>query len=294
MADVMIADTAPAPARVAQDFSLEATRPTVDEVTRLADLVPPGTMVYLTAVPHQSAAELTQAAARVRRAGLEPVAHIAARRLAGLDEMRDLLKALREEADMRRLLVIGGDIDNAGPLPNALAVIRQGNLRGLGFEEIGIGGYPEPHPRIAPGRLEAALDEKIALAVVQGLRVHIVSQFSFSPEHIQAWLRQLRGCGMNWPVRIGLVGPTSVPALLRFARRCGVNASLRGLVSGAATSLIGHVGPGRIIDALSEADNLGDIALHYFSFGGTVETARFACQAAVGRHDAHRAMACAN
>jgi methylenetetrahydrofolate reductase (NADPH) len=99
---------------------------------------------------------------------------------------------------------------------------------------------------------------------------------------------------MNWPVRIGLVGPTSVPALLRFARRCGVNASLRGLVSGAATSLIGHVGPGRIIEALSEADNLGDIALHYFSFGGTVETARFACQAAAGRHDAHRAMARAN
>ncbi len=192
---------------------------------------------------------------------------------------------------MRRLLVIGGDIDSAGPLPDALAVIRQGNLRGLGFEEIGIGGYPEPHPRIAPGRLEAALDEKIALAVAQGLRVHIVSQFSFSPERILAWLRQLRGCGIAWPVRVGLVGPTSVPALLRFARRCGVNASLRGLVSGVATSLIGHVGPGRIIDALSAADDLGDIALHYFSFGGTVETARYACQAAAGRHDVHRAMA---
>ena len=118
-----------------------------------------------------------------------------------------------------------------------------------------------------------------------------MSQFSFSPERIQAWLRQLRGCGIVWPVRVGLVGPTSVPALLRFARRCGVNASLRGLVSGVATSLIGHVGPDRIIEALSEAEDLGNIALHYFSFGGTVETARYACQAAAGRHDAHRAMA---
>jgi methylenetetrahydrofolate reductase (NADPH) len=291
MVAIMTVETVPIPDRIAQGFSLEATRPTADEVARLADHVPPSTMVYLTAVPHQSAAELTQAAARLRRAGLEPVAHIAARRLAGLGEMRDLLKALRGEADMRRLLVIGGDVDNAGPLPDALAVIRQGNLRGLGFEEIGIGGYPEPHPRIPPGRLEAALDEKIALAVVQGLRVHIVSQFSFSPERIQAWLRQLRGCGINWPVRIGLVGPTSVPALLRFARRCGVNASLRGLVSGVATSLVGHVGPGRIIGTLSGADDLGKIALHYFSFGGTVETARYACEAAAGRHDAHRAMA---
>jgi methylenetetrahydrofolate reductase (NADH) len=289
--DVMTADTAPAPDGIAQRFSLEATRPTANEVARLADTVPPGTMVYVTAVPNQSAAEQAQAAARLRRAGLEPVAHIAARRLASLDQLQDLLKALREEADMRRLLVIGGDVDSSGPLPDALSVIRHGNLRGLGFEEIGIGGYPEPHPRIAPGRLEAALDEKIALAVAQGLRVHIVSQFSFSPERILSWLGQLRGCGITWPVRVGLVGPTSVPALLRFARRCGVNASLRGLVSGTATSLIGHVGPGRIIDALSAADDLGDIALHYFSFGGTVETARYACQAAAGRHDVHRAMA---
>ncbi len=287
----MTADIAPTPDRLARRFSLEATRPTADEIARLADTVPAGTMVYLTAVPHQSAAELTLSAARLRRAGLEPVAHIAARRLASLDDLHDLLKALRGEAGMRQLLVIGGDIDAAGPLPDALAVILHGNLRGLGFEEIGIGGYPEPHPRIAPGRLEAALDEKIALAVAQGLRVHIVSQFSFSPERILAWLRQLRGCGIAWPVRVGLVGPTSVPALLRFARRCGVNASLRGLVSGVATSLVGHVGPGRIIDALSAADDLGDVALHYFSFGGTVETARYACQAAAGRHDAHRAMA---
>ncbi len=283
--------TAPGPGNVGQGFSLEATRPSADEIARLADTVPPGTAVYVTAVPSQSAAEQVQAAVRLRRAGLEPVAHIAARRLASVGQMRDLLMALRDEADTRRLLVIGGDVDTTGPLPDALSVIRQGNLRGLGFEEIGIGGYPEQHPRITPGRLEAALDEKIALAVAQGLRVHIVSQFSFSPDSILAWLRQLRGCGINWPVRAGLVGPTSVPSLLRFARRCGVNASLRGLASGAATALIGHVGPGRIIEALSAAEDLGDIALHYFSFGGTVETARYACEAAAGRHDVHRAMA---
>lgn len=289
--DMRTVDRAPVPALVAQRFSLEATRPTADEVARLKDTVPSGTLVYVTAVPSQTAAEQVQAAARLRRAGLEPVAHIAARRLASLGAMRDLLKGLRDEADMRQLLVIGGDVETSGPLPDALAVIRQGNLRALGFEEIGVGGYPEGHPRIAPGRLEAALDEKIAIAVAQGLRVHIVSQFSFSPDRILAWLKQLRGCGMAWPVRIGVVGPTSVPALLRFARRCGVNASLRGLVSGAATSLVGHVGPGRIIEALSAADDLGDIALHYFSFGGTVETARYACEAAAGRHGAHRAMA---
>ena len=78
-----------------------------------------------------------------------------------------------------------------------------------------------------------------------------------------------------------------MPALLRYAKRCGVNASLRGLMSGAAAGLIGQVvgsvGPDRIIDALAAASDLGDAAPHYFSFGGAIETARYACEAAAGR-----------
>src|SRR5690606_17326092 len=219
------------------------------------------------------------------------VAHIAARRLSGPDVLQQLLAGLRGEADVRRLLVIGGDVEPVGPFPDALSVIQKGRLREAGIEEIGVGAYPEGHPRISPGRLEGALDEKLASAAALGLRVHIVSQFSFDPDRIIAWLKQLRTCGITTPVRVGMAGPTSVPALLRFARRCGVNASLRGLVSGVATSLVGHVGPARIVEALAARDDLGDIAPHYFSFGGTIATARFACQAAAGVHDADRAMA---
>jgi len=266
-------------------FSLEATRPDADEVARLAAILPAGTSVYVSAVPTVGPAELISIAANLRKAGLEPVAHIAARRLPGADVLQNLLAGLREEADVRRLLVIGGDVDPAGPFADALAVIQKGRLREAGIEEIGIGAYPEGHPHISAGRLEGALDEKLATAAALGLRVHIVSQFSFAPDRIVAWLKQLRTCGIAAPVKVGLAGPTSVPALLRFARRCGVNASLRGLMSGVATSLIGHVGPDRIVDALAARDDLGDIAPHYFSFGGTIETARYACQAAAGARD---------
>ena len=179
-------------------------------------------------------------------------------------------------------------------LPDALAVIQKGHLREAGIEEIGIGAYPEGHPRISAGRLEAALDEKIAAATALGLRVHIISQFSFSPERILTWLKQLRACGIGKPVKIGMAGPTSVPALLRYAKRCGVAASLRGLVSGAVSGLVGHVGPGRIIETLSAAGDFGDVAPHYFSFGGTLETAHYACEAAAGRHGVGRAMARSN
>lgn len=274
----------------ARRFSLEATRPDADEVARLAAILPAGTRVYVSAVPTVGPAELISIAANLRKAGLEPVAHIAARRLPGAGVLQDLLAGLRGEADVRRLLVIGGDVDPVGPFGDALAIIRKGRLREAGIEEIGIGAYPEGHPRISAGRLEAALDEKLAIAAALGLRAHIVSQFSFAPDRIVTWLKQLRTCGIATPVKVGLAGPTSVPALLRFAKRCGVNASLRGLMSGVATSLIGHVGPDRIVDTLAARDDLGDIAPHYFSFGGTIETARYACQAAAGWHDAHRAL----
>lgn len=275
----------------AGQFSLEATRPHAAEIAALADLLPAGTPVYFSAVPTVTPHELVAAAALLRKAGLEPVVHIAARRIVSADDLRDLLSGLREQADVRRLLVIGGDVDAAGPFHDALAVIQKGRLRESGIDEIGIGAHPEGHPRIPPVRLEAALDEKIAAARAQGLKVHIVSQFSFSPERILAWLKQLRVSGIRCPVKVGMAGPTSVPALFRYAKRCGVSASMRGLMSGAAASLVGHVGPDRILDALAAADGLGDAAPHYFSFGGTVETARYACEVARGTHGTGRAMA---
>jgi methylenetetrahydrofolate reductase (NADPH) len=270
------------PGAFARSFSLEATRPSAAEIASLAGILPKGTRVYLTAVPKTDIRELAAAAGALRKAALEPVAHIAARRLTGLAQLSELLAALRGEADMRRLLVIGGDVDLAGPFTDALALIEKGRLREAGIEEIGIGGYPEGHPRIAQNLLESALDRKIAAASAAGLGVDIVSQFSFSAERIRGWVKKLRASGITVPVHVGLAGPASVTALLRYAKRCGVSASLRGLMSGAAAGLVRNAGPDSIIETLAAAAEPGT-APHYFSFGGVVETARYACAAAAGR-----------
>jgi len=291
---MLVPAPAPGAAVFTQHFSLEATRPSAAEIAALTGIVPPETPIYFSAVPTITRQEIVAAAVSLRKTGLEPIIHIAARRFASAAALQEMLSALRSEADVRQLLVIGGDVDAPGAFSDALAIIQKGRLREAGIEEIGIGAYPEGHPRIPAGRLESALDEKIAAATAHGLRVHIVSQFSFSPERILSWLRRVRAGGISKPVKIGMAGPTNVPALLRYAKRCGVAASLRGLVSGVASGLVGHVGPDRIIEALSVAGNLGDVAPHYFPFGGTLETARYACEAAAGRHGASRAMARSN
>jgi methylenetetrahydrofolate reductase (NADPH) len=261
----------------AREFSLEATRPSAADITALAGILARGTQLYLSAVPTQSFAQHVEVAAATRRAGLEPVAHLPARRFASAGELADVLACMRGDADLRCVLTVAGDAAVAGPFPDALALIQGGKLREAGIEEVGIAGYPEGHPSITADKLEAALDQKIAAARAAGLNVHIVSQFSFDPDAIVAWLARLRKCGITVPVKVGMAGPTSIPSLLRYAKRCGVGASLKGLVSGAATSLLGHVGPDRIIDALAAAKGeIGAAHPHYFSFGGVVATARYA------------------
>ncbi|MGH6790676.1 MAG: methylenetetrahydrofolate reductase [Pseudolabrys sp.] len=261
----------------AREFSLEATRPSAADIASLAGILKRGTQLYLSAVPSQSFEQHVEVAATVRRAGLEPVAHLPARRFASTAELAGVLARLRGEADLRRVLVVAGDAATAGPYADTLALIQGGKLRDAGIEEIGIAGYPEGHPTITADKIEAALDQKIAAARAAGLSVHIVSQFSFDPEAIVAWLVRLRKCGIAAPVKVGMAGPTSIPALLRYAKHCGVGVSLKGLMSGAASSLLGHVGPDRIVAALEAARNeIGEAHPHYFSFGGVAETARYA------------------
>jgi methylenetetrahydrofolate reductase (NADPH) len=261
----------------ASRFSLEATRPDEREVAALADIVPRDTEVYLSMVPGQDLKQHAEVAGWVRRHGLEPVPHLPARRIASRDALIDFLARFQGEANGRRALVVAGDVTPQGPFTDALALMRTGLLQKARILEVGIAGYPEGHPKIPAEKITASFRDKIAEAGQSGLRLHIVSQFSFAPDNIVTWIAGLRAQGITLPVKVGMAGPAGIAALLRYAKRCGVSASLTGLMSGAALGLIGNLGPDKIIDALAAASDLGDIRAHYFSFGGVSDTGRYAC-----------------
>src|SRR5262245_18357621 len=60
-------------------FSIEATRPTTDEIAVLSAIAPKGTRVYVSAVPTRPFQEVLDSAIRLKAAGFSPVPHIAAR-----------------------------------------------------------------------------------------------------------------------------------------------------------------------------------------------------------------------
>jgi methylenetetrahydrofolate reductase (NADPH) len=265
--------------------SFEATRPSDAEIDALAAVAAPATAVYVSALPSRPPQEQIAIARRLAARGFEPVPHLAARNFAGTIALDDYLARLVEEAGVRRLLVIGGDRDApAGSFHHAIEVIESGLPQSRGIREIGIAGYPEGHPRVAATEIDRALAAKIEAAAATGLGVHIVSQFAFSPEPILAFVARLRERGIEQPVRVGVAGPASVATLMRYAAICGVAASARALArnAGLAKHLFGASAPDTIIRALAAAQ-LGDIAPHFFTFGGLGSTARWASAATAGR-----------
>jgi len=282
-------ETAASIAAFMRAASLEATRPNAQDVEALKAALPAGTPVYLSAVLTRPQEEVVAQAALVRAAGLEPVPHLAVRNFASAEALARFLDRLNGEAGVRRLLVIAGDrAEPAGPFHGALEAIDSGLISRRGIAEIGISGYPDGHPRIADHELDRLLAAKLEAAGQTGLKVDIVTQFCLDAAPILAWLRRLRDHGIDHPVHVGLAGPTSLTTLMRYARRCGVRASTRGLArnAGLIKHLLGAAAPDGIVRALVDANRdgeLGDVAPHFFSFGGIGATARWAAAAAAGR-----------
>ena len=209
-------------------FSLEATRPSADDVDALAAIAPAGTHVYLSAVWTRPPQEVVAAAALLRRAGLEPVPHLAVRNIASVSALDEFLAELAAEAGVRRLLVIAGDSDKpAGAFRSAIEVIDGGALRRHGISEIGIAGYPDGHPA-SRSKTSTARRRQDQRRRDDRAAVHIVTR-SVSMRRRSRRDARLRDFGIEHPVRVGLAGPTSLATLLRYAKRCGVCASAQGL-----------------------------------------------------------------
>jgi methylenetetrahydrofolate reductase (NADPH) len=274
------ADPVEAIADFIRGFSLEATRPSANDIAALAGVAAGGTRVYVSAVPTRPPQEAIIAAVALRQAGFEPVPHLAVRNFATELELADFLARMNGEAGVTRALVIAGDrAEPAGGFHSAIEVIDGGALRRHGITEIGIAGYPDGHPRISQQDLDRALADKIRAAETTGMAVHVVTQFCFDPATVLRWIGRLRAFGLEHPVRVGLAGPTNLATLLRYAQRCGVRASAQGLArqAGLVRQLFAMSAPDAMVRALAEArDDIGDVALHFFSFGGLARTARWA------------------
>jgi methylenetetrahydrofolate reductase (NADPH) len=260
--------------------SLEMGAHRPQDARDIAALLPAGTPVYVNHLPRHKLLDTLPTLIAVREAGLEPIPHIAARRIRDRAELQSFLTRAAGDAGVRKALILGGDEPAAlGAYADGAALLREGLLAASGLREIALPGYPEGHPRIASAALERAFAEKLSLAAAQGLGTYVVTQFSFAPARVIEYCAGLARSAPSVPVYVGLAGPTNPVALLRFAQRCGVSASLRALRTQGmdAVRLVTHTDPADQLTALAHycavhAD-CNVVGVHLFTFGGVTSSA---------------------
>ena len=258
--------------------SLELSPRELHRAADVAALLPANTCIYIPSLPGLPLARTLDAVAAIRAAGLDPVPHVSARRILNAEDFRSFLADAVQRYGVHRVLLLGGDEPRAkGPFNDSLEVLESGVLAASGIREIGVGGYPEGHPRIS--NLTEAFEKKRRLAREQGLGLYVVTQFSFAPNRVVEYCAGLARSAPEVSIYAGIAGPTDPAALARYAQRCGVSVSLRALktLGSGIARLVTNSDPREQLIALArysllrEPSNLAGV--HIYSFGGAVKTA---------------------
>jgi methylenetetrahydrofolate reductase (NADPH) len=241
---------------------------------QLGDNFAVGCDVTITFLPGDNFRGNVETAVALRRAGYNPVPHIAARELASREALDDFLARLSGEADVKRVLLVAGDVAGArGPFKASRDLAATGLLRAHGIKSVSVAGHPEGHPFLDDAATFKLLQAWQDFSRDGGTRVDIVTQFCFESAPILHWLGQLKTHGISLPIIIGLAGPATPATLTKFALRCGIGNSMRALRNqiGRFGRLLIDTGPDDVMRGLEAAPREATAAIsgfHLFPFGG--------------------------
>ena len=264
-----------------ENYSIEATPHSIDELSGAARLLRPGAVVYVAHPPKCTHDEIIATVRKLTQLGFEPVPHIVARRLRDQLQLDDFLSKLAA-ANVRRALLVGGDLpEPVGNIHDSLQVLKSGALGKHGIRTIGVAGHPDGSQWIDSDVLRRALRDKAEYARQNNKRLYVVSQFGFDASSLFRFEAELRASGIELEIHAGLTGKTPMTSLLRYARRCGVGASTR-IMAGTVRKLFSRprlmsidqqivaIGKHRLANPESKI-----VQAHFFPFGDMSATLRW-------------------
>ncbi|MBR1122171.1 hypothetical protein JQ628_11655 [Bradyrhizobium lablabi] len=247
---------------------------TGQQVQELSEHFARGTDVTITFLPGDNYRHNVETAAAVRRAGFNPVPHIAAREMHSREALGDFLARARGEADVSRILLIAGDVAAArGPFKSSFDAAASGLIEAHGIASVSIAGHPEGHPFLDDEHAFKGLAAWRDWGRRTSVRVDVVTQFCFESAPILSWIGELRARGIELPVTVGLAGPATLATLTKFGLRCGIGNSMRALRGqiGRFGRLLTDNGPDDVVRGLCAAPPAvtePTAGFHLFPFGG--------------------------
>ena len=233
----------------------------------VADWVPAGMTVAVTASPVKGLVATVELTERLVARGYRVVPHLAARSVADQAHLDGIVARLTA-AGCDDVFVPGGDAPHpAGPFDGALPLLERLAEMGNPFQRIGITGYPESHPKIHDDVTIQAMWDKRRYAS------YIVSNVTFDAAALGRWIQRIRARGVTLPLYVGLAGPAERNRLLRMAAVAGVSESARFITRHPGWILRfwvpGGYSPDRFLDraaAVITPPGAGVAGLHLFTF----------------------------
>jgi methylenetetrahydrofolate reductase (NADPH) len=202
--------------------------PTPSTEDKVLAAVPLDVAVTVTASGAKGLEATLALAESLARHGYVTVPHLAARMISGRTELVEIRSRLAD-AGITRVFVPGGDVDPVGDYPDAFSLLEDLSTLAQPFEQIGIAGYPETHPKITDDLTVQAMWDKRRHAT------HVVSNLTFDAGAIKSWVERLRKRGVTMPVLLGMPGPIDRTKLLAMATKIGVGESTRFLAKHKST-----------------------------------------------------------
>jgi len=271
--------------RFVSEASIEITPSDEQRLPDLVALLPAGTAVYVAHTPNTTLDQVIQTALAVQRAGFTATPHIVARRINYAHTLRIAIARLRA-GGVERILSIAGDARASGDFNSTLDILASGILDHSGLTRVAVAGHPEGHRAVGTSLLWEALKTKQAFAERTGIKITIVTQFGFNADAIAEWERELLRMEIRIPVNVGIAGPTPLPKLIQFAMQCGIGTSLRTVMRNLSAverfSELATTPDQHVLRLVQLPATTRVVAPHFFSFGGTLATARWIKQVAAG------------
>jgi methylenetetrahydrofolate reductase (NADPH) len=247
--------------------------PTAKVEMAILEHLPVGQTVTITSSPSKGLAATLDLTERLAGQGFHVVPHLAARMISGRAELAEIVDRL-VGLGIDNIFVPAGDADPpAGDYAGAVDLLEDLTAMGAPFAQVGVTGYPQPHPTIHDDVTVQAMWDKRRHAT------YIVSNLCFDPVVLRRWVQRMRSRGVSLPVLLGLPGPVERTKLLTMAAKIGVGDSTRFLAKHKATfariASPGGYSPDRFLERMSGtlADPDAVVSgLHLFTFNQIAET----------------------
>jgi methylenetetrahydrofolate reductase (NADPH) len=212
-------------------YSFEIMPRTAAKVERFADLLAPGTRVYVAHIEGTAIADMVATARRLRDEGFPVMPHFPARIIKDAATLEEWIRLYRYEADVDQALLLAGSPASAiGDFHSSIQLLETGLFDKYGFRRLHVAGHPEGNRDIDPDGTTARLDEalvwKQSFSERTNAEIAIVTQFFFDAKPVIHWAERVRGLGVTLPIHVGVTGPTKLQTLIKYAVTCGVGPSL--------------------------------------------------------------------